>query len=80
MERDPVVTVGVVGAPYSGIELVLSKNTLPVAQIKVILICKNVPQVSMTNKMTFSKGKMEISLEMLRSQQKYTALRRYFCA
>jgi hypothetical protein len=40
--------VGVVGAPSSGIELVLSKNTLPLAQIRVI--CKNVPQVSMTNK------------------------------
>jgi DUF917 family protein len=54
--RDPVVTVGVVGAPSCGIELVLSKNTLPVAQIRVI--CKNVPQVSMTNKMTFSQGKI----------------------
>jgi hypothetical protein len=31
----------VVGAPSSGIELVLSKNTLPVTQIRVI--CKNVP-------------------------------------
>jgi hypothetical protein len=30
------VTVGVVGAPSSGIELVLSKDYLPVAQIKVI--------------------------------------------
>jgi hypothetical protein len=36
--------VGVVGAPSSGIELVLSKNYLPVAQIRVI--CKNGPQVS----------------------------------
>jgi hypothetical protein len=51
-------TVGVVGAPSSGIELVLSKNSLPVAQIRVI-ICKNVPQVSMTNKMTFS---LDVSL------------------
>jgi hypothetical protein len=36
---------GVVGAPSSGTELVLSKNYLPVAQIRVI--CKNGPQVSM---------------------------------
>jgi hypothetical protein len=43
--RDLAVTVGVVGAPSSGIELVLSKNSLPVAQIGVI--CKNGPQVSM---------------------------------
>jgi hypothetical protein len=42
--RDLAVTVGVVGAPSSGIELVLSKNSLPVAQIRVI--CKNGPQVS----------------------------------
>jgi hypothetical protein len=42
--RDLAVTVGVVGAPSSGIELVLSKNYLPVAQIRVI--CKNGPQVS----------------------------------
>jgi hypothetical protein len=42
--QDPTVTVGVFGAPSSGIELVLSKNTLPVAQIRVI--CKNGPQVS----------------------------------
>jgi hypothetical protein len=41
--RDPAVTVGMVGAPSSGIELVLSKNYLPVAQIRVI--CKNGPQV-----------------------------------
>jgi hypothetical protein len=46
-----------VGAPSSSIALVLSKNYLPVAQIRVI--CKNVPQVSMTNKMTFYQGKME---------------------
>jgi hypothetical protein len=39
--------------------LVLKQISLPVAQIRVI--CKNVPQVSMTNKMTFSQGKMEIS-------------------
>jgi hypothetical protein len=39
--RDPA---GVVGAPSSGIELVLSINSLPVAQIRVI--CKNGPQVS----------------------------------
>jgi hypothetical protein len=38
---DLAVTVGVVGAPSSGIELVLSKN---LAQIRVI--CKNGPQVS----------------------------------
>jgi hypothetical protein len=50
--RDSAVTVGVVGAPSSGIELVLKQISLPVAQIRVI--CKNVPQVSMTNKMTFS--------------------------
>jgi hypothetical protein len=57
--RDPAVTVGMFGAPSSGIEVVLSKNYLPVALIR--LICKNVPQVSiMTNKMTFSQGKMEI--------------------
>jgi hypothetical protein len=37
------LAVGVVGAPSSGIELVLSKNYLPVAQIRVI--CKNGPQV-----------------------------------
>jgi hypothetical protein len=43
--RDPVVTVGVVGAPSSGIELVLSKNSIPVAQIRVR--CKQ--KVSMTN-------------------------------
>jgi hypothetical protein len=42
--RDPAVTVGVVGAPSSGIELVLSQNYLPVAPIRVI--CKNGPQVS----------------------------------
>jgi hypothetical protein len=42
--RDLAVTVGVVGAPSSGIELVLSKNYLLVAQIRVI--CKNGPQVS----------------------------------
>jgi hypothetical protein len=46
--RDLAVMVGVVGAPSSGIELVLSKDYLPVAQIRVI--CQNVPQVSMTNK------------------------------
>jgi hypothetical protein len=56
--RDLAVTVGVVGVPSSGIEMVLSKNYLPVAQIR--FKCKNVPQVSMTNKMTFSQGKMEI--------------------
>jgi hypothetical protein len=56
--RDHAVTVGVFGALSGGIELVLSKNSLPVAQIRVI--CKNVPQVSMTNKMKFSQGKMEI--------------------
>jgi hypothetical protein len=39
--------VGVVGAPSGGIELVLKQISLPVAQIRVI--CKNVPQVSMTN-------------------------------
>jgi hypothetical protein len=61
--RDPVVTVGVVGAPSSGIELVLKQISLPVAQIRII--CKNVPQVSMTNKMTFSpKGKCRFYLEM----------------
>jgi hypothetical protein len=53
--RDLAITVGVVRAPYSGIELVLSKKFLPVAQIRVI--CKNVPQVNITNKMTFSKWK-----------------------
>jgi hypothetical protein len=56
--RDPAVTVGMIGAQFSSIELVLSKNYLPVAQIRVR--CKNVPQVSMTNKITFSQGKMEI--------------------
>jgi hypothetical protein len=30
--RDPAVTVGVVGAPSSGIELVLKQISLPVAQ------------------------------------------------
>jgi hypothetical protein len=45
--RDPAVTVGMVEAPSSGIELVLKQISLPVAQIRVI--CKNVPQ-----------GKMEI--------------------
>jgi hypothetical protein len=50
--------VGVIGAPSTGIELVLGKNYRPVAQIRVR--CKNVPQVNMTNKMTFSQGKMEI--------------------
>jgi hypothetical protein len=44
--RDLAVTVGVVGAPSSGIELVLSKNYLPVAQIRTGVICKNGPQVS----------------------------------
>jgi hypothetical protein len=34
------VTVGVVGAPSSGIELVLKQISLSVAQIRVI--CKNV--------------------------------------
>jgi hypothetical protein len=43
MAADPAVMVGVVGAPSSGIELVLSKNYLPVAQIRVR--CKNGPQV-----------------------------------
>jgi hypothetical protein len=52
------VTVGVIGVPSSCIELVLKQISRPVAQIRVI--CKNVPQVSMTNKMTFSQGKMEI--------------------
>jgi hypothetical protein len=42
--RDPAVTVGMVGELSSSIELVLSKNYLPVAQIRVI--CKNGPQVS----------------------------------
>jgi hypothetical protein len=36
--------VGVVGAPSSGIELVLKQISLPVTQIGVI--CKNGPQVS----------------------------------
>jgi hypothetical protein len=36
--------VGVVGAPSSGIELVLKQISLPVAQIRVIY--KNGPQVS----------------------------------
>jgi hypothetical protein len=36
--------VGVVGAPSSGIELVLKQISLPVAQIRAI--CKNGPQVS----------------------------------
>jgi hypothetical protein len=50
--------VGVVGVPSGGIELVLKQISLPVAQIRVM--CKNVPQVSMTNKMTFfPKGKMD---------------------
>jgi hypothetical protein len=39
--------VGVVGAASIGIELVLSKNSLPVAQIRIR--CKNVPQVGMSN-------------------------------
>jgi hypothetical protein len=42
--RDPTVTVGVVRAPSSDIELVLKQISLPVAQIRVI--CKNGPQVS----------------------------------
>jgi hypothetical protein len=45
----PAVTVGVFGELSSGIELVLSKNYLPVT---LRVICKNVPQVSMTNKMS----------------------------
>jgi hypothetical protein len=56
--RNPAITAGVVGAPSNGIELVWSKNSLPVAQIRVI--CKNVPQISMTNKITFCQGKIEI--------------------
>jgi hypothetical protein len=38
------MAVGVVGAPSSGIELVLKQISLPLAQIRVI--CKNGPQVS----------------------------------
>jgi hypothetical protein len=38
------MAVGMVGAPSSGIELVLKQISLPVAQIR--LICKNGPQVS----------------------------------
>jgi hypothetical protein len=41
--RDPTITVGVIGAPSSAIELVLKQISLPVAQIRVI--CKNGPQV-----------------------------------
>jgi hypothetical protein len=36
-DKIPAVTVVVVGAPSSGIELVLSKNSLPVAQIRVFM-------------------------------------------
>jgi hypothetical protein len=42
--RDPEVTVSMVGAPSSGIKLVIKQISLPVAQIRVI--CKNGPQVS----------------------------------
>jgi hypothetical protein len=74
-KRDLVVTVGVVGAPSSGIELVvvLSKNSLPVAQIRVI--CKNVPQVSMTNKRTFSQGKMQISYALIHIYMMHVGLK-----
>jgi hypothetical protein len=44
-----------VGAPSSGIELVLKQISLPVAQIRVI--CKNGPQVSINDiKWRFQKG------------------------
>jgi hypothetical protein len=39
--------VGVVGVPSSDIELALSINYLPVAQIRVI--CKNGPQVNIND-------------------------------
>jgi hypothetical protein len=47
VRRDSAVTVGVVGAPSRGIELVLKQISLLVAQIRVI--CKNGPQVSIDN-------------------------------
>jgi hypothetical protein len=79
----PRVTVNVIGATSSGIDLVLKQISLTVAQIRVI--CKNVPQVSMTNKMTFSQGKMEIlfclivwEFDCTQVNDQHTKLRRTF--
>jgi hypothetical protein len=47
-----VVTVGVVGVPSSGIELVLKQISLLVAQIRVI--CKNGPQVDRRHKIAIN--------------------------